>query len=266
MVGGLLFTLTNFSSPTYAKEKQVELNSGVNFETDVIIGTPLTNPKDKKTDVTVEIEEIPNGIEETLNIKKIDGVASYEVPFQLPDKAYIKLAQDKDGNEINAGNIFNENHESIAIIPEILAETEDGDTIEIDATVIKGDTIKISVDSENMVSDASVSVRALTYTFSDYFSAGSWITRSGVVSLSLTPKGLVDSRKNGVLSGVIEDDSWAKVKSKFSSSSKWSNTAGLKDQYLCHYRVAAGWKSPWNIEPSRPDVSYAATVAKACNP
>jgi len=29
---------------------------------------------------------------------------------------------------------------------------------------------------------------------------------------------------------------------------------------------ASGMKTPWNIEPWRPDVSYAATVAKACNP
>ncbi|MFZ2255628.1 MAG: DUF2599 domain-containing protein [Patescibacteria group bacterium] len=38
-------------------------------------------------------------------------------------------------------------------------------------------------------------------------------------------------------------------------------------QYACHPNTASLLlKFPWNIEPSRPNVGYLATVAALCNP
>ena len=45
----------------------------------------------------------------------------------------------------------------------------------------------------------------------------------------------------------------------------WKNEGGLKDQYYCHTQLAKT-KSSWNLEPWRPNVSLAKTIAKACNP
>ncbi|WP_425595544.1 DUF2599 domain-containing protein [Priestia flexa] len=33
-----------------------------------------------------------------------------------------------------------------------------------------------------------------------------------------------------------------------------------------HYYVAKGTKTPWNLEPSRPNVGYNKTVLAKCNP
>ncbi|NMH70511.1 DUF2599 domain-containing protein [Bacillus sp. RO3] len=60
-------------------------------------------------------------------------------------------------------------------------------------------------------------------------------------------------------------DAWNKLYAVHSSSSNWYNTGGMKDQFDCHATYART-KSRWNLEPSRPNVSYAETVAKACNP
>lgn len=40
----------------------------------------------------------------------------------------------------------------------------------------------------------------------------------------------------------------------------------MYDQLFCHVDFAAGFKSPWNLEPTRPNVGYNATVSALCNP
>lgn len=46
-------------------------------------------------------------------------------------------------------------------------------------------------------------------------------------------------------------------------------SVGMYDQFLCHWnyaRVVEPDKPSWNLEPWRPAVGYAATVAALCNP
>jgi hypothetical protein len=48
-----------------------------------------------------------------------------------------------------------------------------------------------------------------------------------------------------------------------------ANTAGMYDQFLCHWTFARAVdpdKPSWDLEPWRPDVGYPATVAAGCNP
>jgi hypothetical protein len=48
-----------------------------------------------------------------------------------------------------------------------------------------------------------------------------------------------------------------------------ANTPGMYDQFRCHWqfaRIADPNKASWNLEPWRPAVGYAATVAAQCNP
>lgn len=47
-----------------------------------------------------------------------------------------------------------------------------------------------------------------------------------------------------------------------------SNFEGRKyrDQLVCHQNNAMHFKTPWNLDSWRPDVGYAKTVAKLCNP
>lgn len=62
-----------------------------------------------------------------------------------------------------------------------------------------------------------------------------------------------------------QDGSWATVYNKFYTDSRWKNTAGMKDQYMCHYNLTIN-KTPWHLEPWRPNVGWAATVKAFCNP
>lgn len=101
---------------------------------------------------------------------------------------------------------------------------------------------------------------------SKYFDSIKWITRSGVVSLSIMPsqqfKNLpTDSSRYGA---AIEE-SWGIILRNYSGNSKWKNTASMKGQYRCHAWYAKG-KYPWNIEPHRTETDFNKIVAKFCNP
>jgi Protein of unknown function (DUF2599) len=48
-----------------------------------------------------------------------------------------------------------------------------------------------------------------------------------------------------------------------------ANTAGMYDQFRCHWqfaRIVEPNKPSWNLEPWRPAVGYSRTVAAQCNP
>ncbi len=55
------------------------------------------------------------------------------------------------------------------------------------------------------------------------------------------------------------------IAKKFSGSPYWKNTRGMINQLTCHLAIARE-KDKWNLEPFRPYVGYAATVAAGCNP
>lgn len=46
----------------------------------------------------------------------------------------------------------------------------------------------------------------------------------------------------------------------------WKNEGGLKDQFLCHCYYAIWNKRTFHLEPGRPNVSWAKTVSRLCNP
>lgn len=48
-------------------------------------------------------------------------------------------------------------------------------------------------------------------------------------------------------------------------SSKWKNTSSMKKQFYCHWYFAQ-FKSKFNLEPSRPSVSWPKMIASGCNP
>lgn len=105
------------------------------------------------------------------------------------------------------------------------------------------------------------------YTYNDYFSSVSWITRDGKDSLSISPKAILTTNlPSGNVGYAHIGNAWNKLLSRHKNDSKFKNQTGMMNQYLCHAQFAGGYKTPWNIEPWRPSVSYAATVIAACNP
>lgn len=48
-----------------------------------------------------------------------------------------------------------------------------------------------------------------------------------------------------------------------------ADTGGMKDQFFCHWdavKFRAPRKPSWNLDMSRPDVSYIETIRSYCNP
>lgn len=107
-----------------------------------------------------------------------------------------------------------------------------------------------------------------TYTYNEYFKSVKWITRNGIVSLSITPSNKLygSTYNNANVLAVHAATAWNLLYKKHKSNSKWKNTASLEAQFNCHVIYAGSKKIPWNIEPHRTETNWAIVVAKACNP
>ena len=85
--------------------------------------------------------------------------------------------------------------------------------------------------------------------------SATWVTRAGVRSLRVVP---TDAAR---AAGVDGDAVWAAVVAVRPDADR----PGMRDQLVCHVSSAPG-KAAWYLEPARPAVGYAETVAAACNP
>lgn len=94
-------------------------------------------------------------------------------------------------------------------------------------------------------------------------SSASWTYRSGLGwTLMVSPTGWARAQAGGYWPGSA---GWDELYAKYRYRGLNTNLGGMRDQYICHQQFAA-WKSTWNLDEWRPDVSYASTVAAACNP
>lgn len=100
-----------------------------------------------------------------------------------------------------------------------------------------------------------------------YFVSAIWQFDAGprLWSLSLTPTACTRSLNGATSStGLIVDA----VIRDHSSDQHWldgNNAHGVRDQIICHLAQYPN-KPTWNVEPGRPDVGYAETVRRECNP
>ena len=86
-------------------------------------------------------------------------------------------------------------------------------------------------------------------------SSARWLTRAGIEAVEVVPT--VDGRAPSVDADAV----WAQLVAKLPGV----DTPGMRDQLVCHVHFAPG-KTAWFLEPARPAVGYAATVAAGCNP
>lgn len=114
-------------------------------------------------------------------------------------------------------------------------------------------------DPVRLVNSNGLMIRTFYYEMSDYFDSWSKITRDGILSFSLDPNNATRAWRASA------DEAFVAFKQNYYGDPDLYNTSGLEDQYVCHFYFGNG-KDYWNIEPSRPDVSYTATVAALCNP
>jgi hypothetical protein len=92
-----------------------------------------------------------------------------------------------------------------------------------------------------------------------------WATWDGKSSLRVypTPAGRDTSGRPGT--GVQADEAWSEVLALAPDAA----TAGMKDQFVCHWKLAEIFepgKTSWNLEPWRPQVSQQDMLSAGCNP
>ncbi|MBU3106113.1 DUF2599 domain-containing protein [Clostridium gasigenes] len=164
-----------------------------------------------------------------------------------PDKsqALYKLMENKNKMEI-----------------EVLFNSHDEDFIK-EITFEDGTSVKDYDYSIKYLQNSRSYTRSGSYALAGYFDYAAWITRDGVVSLSLDPKQSVRTNRS------TKNTAWGLLSSSsggFYSDSRWINTQVIKWQYDCHFDFAYD-KATWNLEPNRTANSYIfGVVLKACNP
>ena len=99
-------------------------------------------------------------------------------------------------------------------------------------------------------------VQSRKSTFEDYFNGVEWITRDGVLSLSIDHK-WIQLWEISAAFKMLED--------AYATDAEWDNRDSLYAQFSCHVKFAP-FKNPWNIEPSRTTTSSILTILNQCNP
>lgn len=134
-------------------------------------------------------------------------------------------------------------------------QREDNQQVPIKNFLIEDERITIEFDTSLVTGEIQILAAQALNPYSYYFSRGVWITRSGDISLSLTPTAqwvrIARSSSNPNVRNALWVDSWRKVVSRHSSNSRWKNTTSMKSQYDCHINWAGMMKVPWSIEPWR---------------
>ena len=85
----------------------------------------------------------------------------------------------------------------------------------------------------------------------------SWVDRQGEKSLRVKPAEVAREWA----SSAAQDAMWAELVHAAPAAA----TPGMRDQLVCHMMFAPT-KTAWFLEPDRPAVGFAATVAARCNP
>src|SRR6478752_5483477 len=247
------------SQPSFSQAKQIdneqtklitEDGNKIGFQKPSITSKNSYSILSLNNDLNTDVHKDEGLLKETISINPSQSNSTINIPFNIGDDERIILGKDENGKADGAAAIYNEKDDTIGIISTPTIEDEN----------------KLKLESKDVnnteVNNLSVALAATYY--STYFSSGKWITRDGVVSLSLTHKPYLFGGTTNERS-LKRSDSWNKVKAVHSGNSKWKNTSGLYDQYACHLGTIGSRKNTYNLEPARPDVSYAETLRYACN-
>ena len=161
--------------------------------------------------------------------------------------------------------------QAFAVEPEVPNSLEliDSDISQsVDLEVIKSylSEEQINKFNNNDLELSPLSLDHMKYTDYFYLSTSNWITRDGVISLSLRPilnSPLRTTSGNILLGHALR--AYQLVYSRFSSHYNWRNSTGMSHQFHCHVQFA-GDKTTWNLEPHRTETNYLVYLQHGCNP
>lgn len=92
-----------------------------------------------------------------------------------------------------------------------------------------------------------------------YVESAQWVYRDYQWSFSITPTPCARETQPEATPFL-----WDELSRDYSNSRYWKNTHSMRHQLICHLAIARD-KPQWNLEPWRPDVGYAKTLAAGCN-
>lgn len=268
---------SNNQTVTMSEDNEIEFVSsgdncvevGVSYEIDADDGSTqeidnVIVMENDLEDYFITTEVFDGGLRNCFIIDKNCEEESFQVELDLPQGSYLEFSKDEYNDNKMDGSILIMRDADTIIGAIGIPWTKDADGNEVETYYeISGDKIIQHVKhiGKNVkypiVADPVIS-------FESCFKSGKWITRNGVVSLSLKPNATL---RMSMITGSssMRKYSWSAVKSKFSRSKKWKNTTSMKNQYECHWYFAF-YKSEFNLEPSRPTTDWPNMVAKLCNP
>ena len=223
---------------------------------DVLDDTIVYRSKDEKTSIGYDV--LSCGIRQSIAIENADKPTRVTIDYAAAGADYIGFIYDNNGEKDGSAILYDKNGDPIVGIDVPSAVDKNGVPIQTYYEVNGTELTQVITTTKG----SAYPVAATSESYSSYFKSSKWITRGKgkyKLSLSIVPK----IKACGAVGAYA---SWPFLKKKHSKSKNWSNTAGLKNQYLCHAITVQNLKTPWNIEPKRPYVSFASTCAQACNP
>jgi Protein of unknown function (DUF2599) len=213
--------------------------------------------------VDIVTQSIDGGIRQIININSSDASKYYDFPLTIPTG--YTLTKNASGSI----SILDTEGKIYTAILAPWAKDANGNDIPTWYTIEANSTLRQYIDfNENSV----FPITADPAWCGASIASTSWINRSGVWSLSINPTAC-GKLWIGWAGWFNINDSWQEVLnmtpvSIYWNKAYWTNTYwSMYYQYACHPNVASLLlKFPWNIEPSRPNVWYLATIANWCNP
>lgn len=224
-------------------------------ETNVIDNRIVANDKSNNYLVTSEVGK--GEVKTHFVIKDPSAPEQYTMEYELPKGAFLRFASPNNEQD-GSIEIIDKFDEPIGAISIPWAKDSKGKNVKTFYKISGNKVIQI-VEHKN--SDVAYPIVAEPKNkFSDWFKSAKWKSRTSGVYLCVVPTAW--NRQSGI---AYASTSWSYLKKKMSGTKKWRNEGGLKDQYYCHTQLAK-LKSSWNLEPWRPNVSLAKTLASGCNP
>ncbi|ASS41176.1 hypothetical protein AXF21_04235 [Eubacterium minutum ATCC 700079] len=190
----------------------------------------------------------------------------FSINFRLPVGAHIKYSVDllNENKQDGSLEILDKDNNLIGAIASPYAKDASGKSLETYYKV-EGHTVRQYVNhlKKGHAITYPITVAPMS-TFNVYFDSGKWITRGKLLSLSLNPtKFLRVAMFQG--SSAVRKSSWKTVYYKFHKDKRWRRTESMQMQYDCHWHFAK-LKDKFNLEPSRPNVSWFDMIRAKCNP
>lgn len=246
-------------------------------------GTVKYNDQTKNYNVSAQL--IDGGARYVFDIENENAPKEYKIDLELPENS--KIVPDGNGYKV-----LNSNDETITLIGAPWAVDNSGNFIET-SYEIRGDSLYQKVDYSGtdypLMADPAFCNDTINNTATKWYPNATYKRgnkkRKGIFRVyartctkihltagwayAVSPVKLARHLARFAISDVALDG-WSETRNDASfkrTTAIKNNAGGVMDQFMCH-AVNPGtiWKSSWNLEPGRPNVSLIDTYKNTCNP